>query len=518
MMSESITIEKVNEVYFHVGCDRSIAMEIHDNFAFEMPKARFTPKYKAGIWDGIVRLFNLRNGFLPIGLYNDMVQFCEARNYFLNCSEGACGPVLRQFDIDPKELVEYTDSLDLVDPYGAPIEVRDYQYAALFKAIKTGRRTIISPTGSGKSLIAYCMARYITDHDEDAKFLLVVPTLQLVSQMKKDFAAYSMNNGWNADDNVHMIPNDQGKQTDKRIVVSTWQSLQRLSPDWFTQFTGVIIDEVQSAKSDSLQNILKNLVNARYRFGLTGSLDSSETHQTMIRALIGPIIQVARTRELIDRGQLSQIRIRSMLLAYPKEFMDKFKIPDGVDKHGKKKTRRATYAEEMALLVAHDGRNKFVKNLALATTGNTLILFNYVDAHGIPLYKMLVDNKQGRPVLLVHGKTELDDREKVAVVMRNNKNAIAVASFGTFAAGINIPEIDNVILASPTKSVVRLLQSIGRGLRLSDGKEYFTLYDVGDRTINSKTKPNHTYNHFVERLRIYLDQQFDYKIQEIKIE
>ncbi len=518
-MSETITIEKLNEVYFRVECDRSIAMEMHDNFAFEMPKARFTPKYKAGIWDGIIRLFNPNGRLLPIGLYNDLVQFCESRNYFLQCKDSETyGPVLNPNNVDPKELVKYVDALEPVDGRGVPIEVRDYQYEAIFKSVKSGRRTIISPTGSGKSLIAYCIARYITDHHEDAKFLLVVPTLQLVTQMKDDFASYSVINGWSADDNVHMIPMDKSKMTEKRITVSTWQSLQNLSPEWFSQFTGVIIDEVQSAKSDSLQAVLRNCCNARFRFGLTGSLDKSETHQTMIRAMIGPIIRVARTRELIDKGQLSQIRIRSMLLGYDKEFMSQFKLPDGVDSKGKKKTRRATYQEEMALLVAHAGRNRFIKNLALATEGNTLILFNYVDAHGIPLYNMLRENKRGRPVLLVHGKTEIDDREKVGQIMRTNKNAIAVASFGTFAAGINIPEIDNVILASPTKSVVRLLQSIGRGLRLSDGKEYFTLFDIGDRTILSKTSPNHTYNHFIERLKIYLEEQFEYKVQEIQIE
>jgi superfamily II DNA or RNA helicase len=512
-MSETITIEKVNEVYFRVECDRSIAMEMHDNFAFEMPKAKFTPKYKAGIWDGIIRLFNPNGRLLPIGLYNDLVQFCDARNYFLQCKDSPdYGKVLQPNEVDPAELVKYIDSLEPVDPRGTPIEVRDYQYEAIFKAVKSGRRTIISPTGSGKSLIAYCISRYILDHfdvtqTEYVKFLIVVPTLQLVSQMKNDFECYSAVNGWSADDHVHMIPMDKTKDTDKPIVVSTWQSLQNLSPEWFRQFTGIIIDEVQSAKSDSLQAVLRNTSNARYRFGLTGSLDKSETHQTMIRAMIGPVIRVARTRDLIDRGQLSQIRIRSLL-----------KIPDGVDNKGKKKTRRTTYQEEMALLVGHEGRNKFVKNLALATEGNTLILFNYVDLHGIPLYNMLKNNKQGRPVLLVHGKTELDDREKVGHTMRENRNAIAVASFGTFAAGINIPEIDNVILASPTKSVVRLLQSIGRGLRLSAGKEYFTLFDIGDRTILSKTSPNHTYNHFVERLKIYLEEQFEYKIQEIQIE
>jgi superfamily II DNA or RNA helicase len=212
---------------------------------------------------------------------------------------------------NPKQMVEYFNSLN---PHtrNEPIKVRSYQLEALYKALKYKRRTILSPTGSGKSLIIYLLSRFIAE--EDKRILIVCPTTQLVEQMYKDFGDYSSEIEW--DKECHRIYSGYEKQTAKKIVISTWQSLMRLPETWFKTFSCVMIDEVHGAKSTQLQNILEKCTNCEYRYGLTGSLDNSLTHQTMIKGMIGPIIRVAKTRDLIDEGHLSEVKIKNIILSY----------------------------------------------------------------------------------------------------------------------------------------------------------------------------------------------------------
>lgn len=507
-MMEIVELEILNEVYYRVKCDRSIAVEISERFVFDVPNAKHTPKYKSGIWDGKIRLFNIMTRLLPRGLRSDLIKFCNDRDYKI------IEPKEDKFKISPQALVEYTTSLSLVKNDGSSIDVHDYQYSAIYKSLNSGRKTIISPTGSGKSMIAYLLCRAQIDMIEDSKILVIVPTLQLVSQMKGDFSAYSKVNGWSSDDNIHLIPIDKGKMTNKKIVVSTWQSLQNIEAAWFYQFTSVIVDEVQSAKSQSIQKILSNCVAAKFRYGLTGSLDRCETNEMMIRGMLGDIVKVASTVELQERGILSDLDIKCIVLNYDAETKKQFRECTVIN--GKKRYSRVTYDTEIKLIVSNSRRNNFISKLAASTHGNTLVLFNYVESHGIPLHQSIKDAVDGkRLVLIAHGKTGLDERELIGVAMRKEGNVIAVASYGTFQAGINIPEIDNIILASPTKSVVRLLQSIGRGLRKSNNKDICLLFDICDNA-GTESRHNHTYDHFIERLSIYINEGFNYEIKEIQ--
>jgi superfamily II DNA or RNA helicase len=497
-----ITIEKKNEVYLRVQCEAGIAYELSDHFSFDVPGARWQPLVKAGVWDGKIRVYNVNKRELPIGLYPDLKEFCESRNYTLQVSASAeYGLPDQVTNITPEELYEFIKGLNL-HTRGEKLEVRDYQYEAIYKAIKYRRRTIISPTGSGKSAIIYCLTRYMQECDLNT--LIVVPTTQLVEQMYKDFGDYSSEIEWDVEEHVHRIYSGHEKKTHKNIVVSTWQSLQRMAPEWFHKFSCVMIDEVQGAKSKQLQALLEKCTEAFMRFGLTGSLDNSQTHQTMIRGMIGPIMRVAKTKELIEQGHLSDIKIKAITLDYSNE-----------TKHALK---RIEYNKEVQFLVAHEKRNKFIRNLALSLEGNTLILYTLVEKHGEILYNMIDEKADGRHTFFIHGGVDVEDREQVGTIMRTHKNAIAVCSFGTFAAGVNIPELNNIILASPTKSVVRVLQSLGRGLRKAKGKTHFTLYDLGDRMSVSKKNPNHTYKHFIERLNIYLKEQFEYTLVEVDLE
>ena len=169
----------------------------------------------------------------------------------------------------------------------------------------------------------------------------------------------------------------------------------------------------------------------------------------------------------------------------------------------------------MDYLVEHEPRNKFIKNLAKDLKGNTLILFNYVERHGLPLFNM-INSDTDRPVYVVHGGVDTEDREEIRELTEKSDNSIIVASYGTFSTGINIRNLHNVIFASPSKSSIRNLQSIGRVLRKGDNKSKATLYDIAD-DISTDRGNNYTLNHLLERVKIYNEEKFDYEIVDVKL-
>jgi superfamily II DNA or RNA helicase len=494
-MPDILKIIKKNEVYFRISCDAGIAHEICDAFKFEVPNAKFHPKVKAGVWDGYIRLFNLKTREFPIGLYSELKKFCSDREYEI---EYYSNDVVDRKKITPKEIHEYVNALNIHSNKN-PISVYPYQLQAIFFALKNKRNVILSPTGSGKSLIIYSIARYLLDLNK--KILVVVPSVALVEQLYKDIADYSTESNWDSVDNTHLIYSGRDKTTEKSFTISTWQSLQNFPESHFAEYDCVICDETHLAKANQLQKILVNCCNAEYRFGLTGSLDNSETNAMMIRGMLGEIIRVASTRELIDSKKLSDIKIKALALSYPKEVS--------------KLMASADYKTELDFLVGNSARNNFIKNLAISLPGNTLVMYSLVEKHGKILNDLISASHE--KTFFIHGGVDVDDRENLRNIMESSTNNIAVVSYGTFSTGVNIKNIDNIIAASPTKSVVRVLQSIGRGLRKKDGKTHFTWYDISDKLVNSKSNPNHTWGHFKNRLQIYMNEQFDYSITEIAL-
>jgi len=176
-----------------------------------------------------------------------------------------------------------------------------------------------------------------------------------------------------------------------------------------------------------------------------------------------------------------------------------------------------TFEEEVKYIIGHNRRNNFIKNLALDLKGNTLILYARVEGHGQPLYEMINNNTtDNRHVFFVHGGVDTQDREQVREITEREDNAIIVASYGTFSTGINIKRLHNVIFASPSKSRIRNLQSIGRVLRKGNGKMKATLYDIAD-DICYKSRKNYTLNHLIERIKVYNEEKFNYDIVNIPL-
>ncbi len=424
-------------------------------------------------------------------------------------------PYIEQFCESREYIFEYEDGLDIEDEYsvyhakkfigelniharGEPIEVREHQIEAYIHAMQKRRSLLLSPTASGKSLIIYLIFQQLYKY-QNLKGLVIVPTTSLVEQLYSDFADY---NNENMELFLHRIYQGKEKDTDKPLTISTWQSLYKLPKEYFEQFDYIIGDEAHLFKAQSLTTILTSCVNAKYRIGLTGTLDGTKTHKLVLEGLFGPVKKVITTRELIDKQQVSDFEIKCLILKHDDDVCLRMKD--------------STYQEEIQYLISNENRNKFIKNLAVSLGNNTLILYQMVDKHGQILYDMIKDTKNigDRKVFFIHGGTDVADREEVRRIMEIENDAIVVASFGTFSTGINIRNLHNIIFASPSKSRVRNLQSIGRGLRQSEGKEKAVLYDIAD-DLRYKKHMNFTLKHFVERVKIYNEEQFVYKTYKI---
>ena len=484
---EQIRVRKLNHANLHVTCDSGTAMEINEFFSFYVPGYKFMPAFRNKMWDGKIRLFTIMTGELPAGLYPHLLQFTEQREYEVVVDDSPYGRPDNYNKVDIKDLYKFIESL------GMPFSIRDYQFDAVSTAVHRKRGVILSPTGSGKSLIIYALSKYWLERlsTNTQKVLIIVPTTGLVEQMHGDFVNYGQN-----PDDIHKIYSGKDKVFSQPICVSTWQSIYKLPRQWFSQFGMVIGDECHGFKSKSLMSIMNKASEAEYRFGTTGTLDGAATHELVLQGLFGKIYRVTTTKKLQDNDTLAKLRIKRITLKYSEECRKSF---------GKR-----TYQEEIDFIVSNDHRNKFIRNLALDLKGNTLILYNYVEKHGQPIYKLIsAKAEEDRKVFFVSGGTDVSDREAIRGIVEKQNDAIVVASLGTFSTGINIRNLHNIIFASPSKSQIRVLQSIGRGLRKSDDGSATTLYDISD-DISWQNRKNYSLLHSFERLKMYKKEEFEY--------
>jgi superfamily II DNA or RNA helicase len=479
---ETIEITKKDEVYLKISCEDGVAQEICDYFTFVVPGHTFMPAFRMKIWDGKIRLFNIHNRLLYSGLLEYVFIFAEPRNYKV-------API--GFDWKPKKIAKneaFLSSLNL------PFEPRDYQLEGFHHALSYKKCLLVSPTASGKSLIIYLIVRAL-----NVKTLIIVPTTSLVSQLYSDFQEY----GWDSAKNCHQVYAGQDKVSDKQVVISTWQSIYKLNKKLFESYKLVIGDEAHGFKSKSLTSIMTKCVNAEYRVGTTGTLDGTQTHKLVLEGLFGKVYKVTTTKKLIDSKQLASFRVEIIVLKYPDVICEQF--------------RKIKYADELEFIVGHEKRNKYIRNLVVSLDGNTLLLFRLVKKHGRILYEMIKEKADdNRKTFFVYGGTETDTREQIRAIAETEQDAIIVASYGVFSTGINIRNLHNIIFASPSKSRIRNLQSIGRGLRLSDNNQETVLYDITD-DLRWKNRKNYAYRHHEERMKIYDEEKFPYKIHNIPL-
>jgi superfamily II DNA or RNA helicase len=482
-----VIIEKKNEVYIKLHCEPHILYELQQYFTFEVESAKFMSQYRSKHWDGKIRLLSTHTGEIYVGLLDKVIDKLTIHNYTYEFKENKFYGLPYEINegISFEGVSDYMNSICSHTP-------RKYQIEGVYDALRYNRKLLISPTASGKSLMIYSIVRYHLD--KNRKILLVVPTTSLVEQMYKDFQDY----GWDAESYCHRIYSGKEKTNEHPVTITTWQSVYKLERSFFEDYEVIIGDEAHLFKSKSLIEIMSKLHHAKYRLGFTGTLDGTQTHKWVLEGLFGPSYKVTKTDELMKQGHLSQLDIQCIVLKHPPQ---KFE----------------TYEDEIQYLISHEQRNKFLTNLALDLKGNTLLLYARVEAHGAVLYEKINNIKRcDRKVFFIHGGVDTEERELVREITERENDAIIVASYGTFSTGINIKNLHNVIFASPSKSRIRNLQSIGRVLRKGTNKVKAVLYDISDDcTYNSKK--NYTLNHLIERIKIYNEENFNYEINTIQL-
>ena len=458
-MSETLVIQKYDEVYVKVKSEASTAYELSEHFTFSVPGAKFSPAFRNRVWDGKIRLFNVMTGLVYAGLVPYIENFAKERDYEVEYS----GDFTQQ-EFSLKEAEDFIKTLDLPAQY----QVRDYQLNAFAHSVRNHRALLLSPTAS------------------------------LVSQLSSDFADY----GFDSDSRVHKIHAGQSKHSSLDTTISTWQSIYKMPKEYFRSFDVVIGDEAHLFKAKSLISIMSKLIECKHKFGFTGTLDGTQTNKLVLEGLFGAVKKVTTTSELIDQKHLAEFKIKAIVLSY--------------DEETRKIVSKMDYQAEIDWIVRNPARNKFIKNLALSLKGNSLLLFQFVEKHGDVLFDMIKKAADGRNVYYVAGKTETEDREYIRKIIETETDAIIVASSGVFSTGINIKNLHNVVFTSPSKSRIKNLQSIGRVLRKSESKTAATLYDIAD-DLSYKAKQNYTIQHFKERIKIYSEEQFPYKIYPVSL-
>jgi len=505
-MGVDIFIEKLDTTRIKIHCEDGIAYELRDRFTFEVPGAKFMPAYRNKMWDGKIRLFNTYTRVTYFGLHQEIEKFASENGYsvdYLKPTEFLHGT----FDISEELSEAYLTSLNLskqVDGKAAPLVPRLHQLEAFHHCLNAGRTTLQSPTASGKSLILYGLTRFYLENfvRPNQRLLIIVPTTGLIKQLLSDFKEYSELNRWDVESNVHLIYEGQAKaHKSKQVYLSTWQSQQRQTKEYFDQFDAVLWDECHSCKSNCLSGILSKMQNTPVRHGTTGTLDGLTSNELLIQGLLGPAYKVISTKELMDKGLVSNLRIQSIIFKYPEAIL--------------KQAKNWTYQQEFDFLIGLPCRNRFIQQLTYANTGNTIVLCNNIEKQLVPLSEMIeAELPVGRKSYVVHGTVPVEERETIRKAINTETGTITTATFGTLSTGINIEQLHHLVLGAPYKSVIRILQSIGRVLRLAKNKNVATWWDLGD-DLRKGSHVNTTFSHLIERLKIFACEEFEYDIQEV---
>ena len=497
-----VTISKVTEATAFINANPTICEELTNFFSVYAPNYRWAPAYKQGHWDGKIRFFDYQN-HLPIGLVSKVADFCRLGRYTFKTTFDI------ETTIDRTEFQRFVDSLNIVNGEGEPMEPRDYQFNSAYEACFRRHICMEVPTAGGKTLIAYIIARFFEKIGK--RLLIVVPNVSLVEQSYTDFFSY----GWeDLSQYVHMIYAGKKKDSYCPIIISTWQSLQpkiKDHPEYFEQFDGILIDEAHGAKATVLKDLTKACVNAQWRLGLSGTYPDAKTADwyTIVGSL-GPIKKFTTYKELQEKGHIAGLKIYTIILKYPLRVKRECYIKAGDD-----------YQAQNDFIYGLKSRNEFIRKMVAQLDKNTLVLFTKIEKHGEPLRDTLrvIPN---RKLQYIVGGTQVSEREMARAIAERRDDVIILASYGVFSTGINVKNIHFILFASGYKSKIKVLQSIGRGLRKHKDKVDLVLYDiVDDMSFTSKKEDirfiNHAVKHFKDRLKIYADQGFTHKYIEYQI-
>jgi len=489
-MSNKIIARKLNEVYLKLQTTKSIEMDLYGFFAEFAENYMFHPKFRASFWDGKIRHYDKQNSLLPIGLLPKLSKYCHQNQIEL------------ELDFDTSSLFnELTDEslydfYDEVIPKDSELYPRYYQHNTILKALNNKRGICRLATSAGKSFIQYLFCRKLLQ--EDRNILFIVPNISLVEQMYSDFVSYGFTE---VDSNVCKLHSQIKKEKlnfNLPILLTTWQSLQGKRPGFFEKFDTLIIDETHLSSGATIQSICKYCVNADVRIGLTGTMPANKATNQTIVGMLGPIVYDVTTRELIDRGFASDVKINNMILKYDNSF----------------KVSR-TYDEEMKFVTSYSPRLSVLDKIIKETDKgkNSLFLVHKID-HLEETFKYLQDNYGTEySVYKIYGEIKASVRETIRQKMESEGNVLLVATYSTLSTGWSVKRLHNIVFYSSYKSKIKILQSIGRGLRKHESKESMVLWDIVDDLRykhGNKEIDNYIFKHFKARKTYYEEQGFEF--------
>jgi superfamily II DNA or RNA helicase len=500
---ETIKVSFLNNSNVKIHCPDDVRMELSETFSFYIENAKHHPLVKARRWDGKIRLYNSAKSTLPVGLVPELSKFVTDRGYNISIDK----EVVECFSNPIVSKDMFTSALKNIplSSGGNVINAYDYQLKMAYYAIKHKRQVFLSATSTGKSASIYLINRLLQELTTD-KLLIIVPSVSLVEQLYGDFKDYSeLDDEWIVEHNVEKLYSEYSYTGKTQILISTWQSLLPIYKakdfEFFEQFKSVVVDECHLAKGDSLQKLVNACTQAEYKIGLTGTLDGSLTNEMVIKSSLGPVVKIQSIKQATESGRVSPLKIECIELKYPTDT--------------KSYTKSLDYQAETSFLNGFEKRNNFILNLVKNLKGNTLVLFNRIEEHGDVLNELLTSELPDRSIFYIHGGVEGSERNDIRSIVEKEDNAIVLASSGTMSTGVSVKRIHNIIFSSSSKSIVRILQSIGRGLRLASDKEECTVYDLFDNF--EQSKPNFSLSHAQHRFSIYAEQEMNFRIRSINL-
>ncbi len=486
-----VELIKIDESYSQIVCERAQMYELSDELTFKVDGAHWSPAFRNGFWDGKIRLLN-KNGQLYTGLADFVKNFCKQRNYKFSglgfAEEKEINPDKLMKNIMSWNPTRYDDNQKRV-----PLKPHKEQMMAIYAALLKKRLIVESATAAGKSFIVCTLTRILSRN----KTLIIVPRVDLANQMLENYHEYFEN--W--DPTIDLLYSGQ-KLTGADILIGTWQSLAKRPKSFFEQFKTVIYDEVHEAESKSACKILESCTNAEFRIGLTGTLKDAKTHQLTLQGLFGKNYKFSRAIDNINKGVSAKLDILVQKLNYD------------VPLQGKFETGSEKYMAELEYIWLHKARNAHIYNTANKLKGTTLVLFKNT-AHGELMYKEYREKYGDKNIFIIHGGIDKEKRKKIRqyIMAHPEDDILLFASLGTFSTGINIKTIKAAILAGPLKDKIKLLQSIGRGLRVTNDGAGFLFIDLVDIIPNA----NILKKHGIERVNRYIEEEFSYKVEQIKL-
>lgn len=483
-----ITLKQLNAVFYHIDADRDILIQLDRELSYYFPGYRFSQKYKSGMWDGKIHLFNLNSNLIPVGF-----KFFLEQRFKDQIIEIENNDLIKPHPLSKEEIKDIYHKIPLKDEF----KPRDYQKIGFYYSLRDQRKVLVSATGSGKSLMIYLIVRGLLLSNQIKKALIIVPKINLVDQMFSDFLDYAPDPNFRF--SLHKIKGKGTRNDLSSINISTWQSIYRENSTWFHQFDFVLGDECHLFKARSLRGIMSKLINSHYRIATTGTLENTEINKLEISAMFGDIIRLSKASDLIEKGVLSNLNVDVKIL----------KFGDDV----KRVPRR--YHDEVEFILGNEQRMNRIVSDVLSLDGNTIVMFRFIE-HGKRLFERLKEKNGSDKTFFIDGSVTSKRRNQIREIFEKSDGNILVASVGTVAEGMNIKRLHNAVLASPLKSYVKVIQSIGRILRTHDEKSVARWIDyVDDLRFNGRM--NYALKHGLERIEMYKEENYPYSVEKVNV-